>query len=133
MRKTRNHSSRMLSSRFPTGMYCKMNTLEKSWESCPVRSKLNKFDHVWEMGPGPCPEEGLGRVMLRRQTDKIENINFPQLLWRTVKTSGFLSIDKRKQLYTVETDGTSNLISVKKEQNEEEMSSVRHCFLCCSF
>ena len=59
---------------------------------CPVRSKSNKFEHVWE-GLGPCAG---GRSCNERAsklctgtplwiyTDTTESITFPQLRWRAV-------------------------------------------------
>ena len=59
-----------------------------------MRSKSNKFEHVWE-GLGPCA--GGGRPCNERAsklctgtpfwiyTDTTENITFPQLRWRAVK------------------------------------------------
>ena len=68
-----------------------------SWEVPLVRSKLNKFEHV--LGGGTCMvrtgvhvwtgtlygESHFPNRHTGRQTDRTENITFPQLPWRAVK------------------------------------------------
>ena len=60
-----------------------------------MRSKLNKFEHVRGIGPGPCTREVVAGALERKggsgalhrdptpygQRDITENITFPQLRW----------------------------------------------------
>ena len=48
---------------------------------CPMRSKLNKFEHVWGL-MDPCTVNMCrDPPKQKRLTDMIENITFPQLPW----------------------------------------------------
>ena len=82
---------------------------------CTFTTKLYKFKHVLDGGQGQGPVQWVGpctggdragalyreppHTHTNRQTDPIENIMFPQLLWRTVKTTivSFLTAENVKQ------------------------------------
>ena len=65
-----------------------------------MRSKFNTFEHVQGQGPvqkGAGPEPCTAPPPVGRQTDKTENIGFPQLRWIQRKASELRSIVEKNQ------------------------------------